>query len=667
MPTYHLLRQYVTAILLYYFLVFPTGMILWLKHSPDWLGKKGLETTTPGALDTLRPQDTVAAASDGSLKFEVILPGENANEGQRHRVNVSFSAISRLAFYTLLLSTVVAYALSMPFKRYFKKKKKGKDPGSLQGICRKYLLATPWMHTGILGIGFLIIHLSILYRVYGTSYSGPDEIEKRLYEQFFYISLVAATLILILVYSWQKHRVHLRYIEHMFSHEELRTRMFRRKPSRIRGRLWTSAAMTSLFPLSIVIFYLFLSLSSIAELGIHQITEEQAGLLFGKYLQMFGNIPKAEFARNFFYVNAIDSVLMLTGIFTGVLISFIYIFFYVRWNTEDIVSPVKELLERMDRTGQGAFGQYAMVRTNDEIGTLTAGYNQMTERMKAYFDDISALNKTYSQFVPRQFLDMLGRQHYGEIRLGDQLEGEMTVLFSDIRSFTTLSEGMSPKESFDYINAYLGWMEPEIRKYNGFIDKYIGDAIMAVFPEKPDDALNAAIAMRHALPDFNAWSMEHKGFGIQTGIGIHTGRLMMGIVGTEGRLNGTVISDAVNIASRLEELNKKFGSAVILSQHALDRLQNPSAFQVRSLGGRILRGKSEPVYVYELLDGEPEMLKHQKTLHRQEYESAIQAWMSGKVEIAMAGFESYLRLVPDDKAARALFGECRESGHIRTA
>jgi class 3 adenylate cyclase len=72
---------------------------------------------------------------------------------------------------------------------------------------------------------------------------------------------------------------------------------------------------------------------------------------------------------------------------------------------------------------------------------------------------------------------------------------------------------------------------------------------------------------------------------------------MMGIVGTEGRLNGTVISDAVNIASRLEELNKKFGSAVILSQPVLDRLQNPSAFQVRSLGGRILRGKSEPVYV----------------------------------------------------------------------
>lgn len=657
-PRYFSLRQFLTAFLLYYFLVFPTGMILWLKHSPEWLNRQGLVTGNnipESASDTaiLRPKDP---DSFGTTKVELIFPGsEQRNVG----INNSFSSISRVAFYSLLTATIIGVVLGYPYKRYFKLLRRRKEVSKkLSGICKKHLLRTPIVYMGTFGLAFLFIHIYILVRMYQFVPEGTAEVERELFRQFFFISLTAAILVIIFLYSWQKHRVHLRYIEHIYEKDALLSRPFKRSPGRIRGRLWMSAGMTTLFPLSIVIFYLFLSLTTITELGITAINEEQARLLFGKYLDLFGHFPKTEMARNFFYVNAIDSILMLAGIFTGVFVSLIYLVFYVRWNTEDIVAPVKELLASMERTGKGQFGQFAMVRTNDEIGTLAEGYNMMTQRMKEYVEDISELNRTYSQFVPRQFLDILGRKDYSDIRLGDQIEGEMSVLFSDIRSFTSISEGMTPKESFDFINAYLGWMEPVIREHNGFIDKYIGDAIMAVFPEKADDALHAAIAMRNALDHFNHWAAESKGIRINTGIGIHTGKLMMGIVGTEGRLNGTVISDAVNLASRLEGLNKSYGSAIIISQNTFARLQNQGAFKVRSLGTANLRGKAESVGILEVLDGEPVHLRSQKEAYLPGFLKAMEAMQSGNLKEAAEAFREYLNQVPDDQAAVYFLHQC---------
>src|SRR5690606_31220769 len=115
------------------------------------------------------------------------------------------------------------------------------------------------------------------------------------------------------------------------------------------------------------------------------------------------------------------------------------------------------------------------------------------------------------------------------------VQKEMSVMFSDIRGFTELSESMTPKENFDFINHYLGYMEPVISDNNGFIDKFIGDAIMALFHEKPDDALNAAIQLRATLQRFNEDRKDLGKPAIDSGIGIHTGNLMLGVVGGAGR------------------------------------------------------------------------------------------------------------------------------------
>jgi len=180
----------------------------------------------------------------------------------------------------------------------------------------------------------------------------------------------------------------------------------------------------------------------------------------------------------------------------------------------------------------------------------------------------------------------------------------MTVLFSDIRSFTTLSEKMSPQDNFSFINAYLKEMGPIIREHNGFVDKYIGDAIMALFT-RTDDALKASVVMLKMLDIFNK-TQPNKGLTpIRIGIGLNTGKLMLGIVGEKNRLQCTVISDAVNLASRLENITKTYKGSLIISQSTLDNLTNPSQYTTRFLDNIKVKGRTERVNIFEVFETDP--------------------------------------------------------------
>ena len=176
--------------------------------------------------------------------------------------------------------------------------------------------------------------------------------------------------------------------------------------------------------------------------------------------------------------------------------------------------------------------------SRDEIDDLAVGFNKMSEYILKYISDIVNLNNGYHRFVPEQFLLYLEKEDVTQIQLGDQVQKTMTVMFSDIRSFTTLSEKMTPKENFDFLNSYLKHMGPVIRGNKGFIDKYIGDAIMALFPYSADDALSAALQMFENLTDFNARRMANGEDPIAIGLGLHTGQLMLGVIGEEERMDG---------------------------------------------------------------------------------------------------------------------------------
>jgi predicted ATPase/class 3 adenylate cyclase len=240
--------------------------------------------------------------------------------------------------------------------------------------------------------------------------------------------------------------------------------------------------------------------------------------------------------------------------------------------------------------------------TNDRVEMLRMLTAQMAISIEnaKLFDYQARLISAYERFVPAEFLSFLGKKSIIHVKLGDQVEREMTVLFSDIRDFTALSESMSPQENFNFINAFLSIMEPVIRHHHGFIDKFIGDAIMALFPTNADDALRAAIEMYSELKKFNVTRATTNQKPVRIGVGLNSGRLMLGTVGGSMRMDGTVISDAVNVAARMETMTKTVGANILISEHTRQRLSDPDSFDIRYVDRLHVKGRNEPVQVYQV-------------------------------------------------------------------
>ncbi|MBI3396039.1 MAG: hypothetical protein HY042_09400, partial [Spirochaetia bacterium] len=194
------------------------------------------------------------------------------------------------------------------------------------------------------------------------------------------------------------------------------------------------------------------------------------------------------------------------------------------------------------------------------------------DRQKALEEQLhtkTRLLESFYRFVPVQFIRFLGLESVETVHLGAGVRRDVTVLFSDMRDFTALSESMSADENFRFINAYLKRVAPVIDRHGGFIDKFIGDAVMAIFPESPDDALRASLEMMKELSAYNEQRTEKGLTAIRIGIGIHSGPVVLGTVGTEGRMDTTIIGDTVNTASRIEGQTKVLGAPILLSEATL--------------------------------------------------------------------------------------------------
>ncbi|MDM8561389.1 response regulator [Candidatus Parabeggiatoa sp. HSG14] len=284
---------------------------------------------------------------------------------------------------------------------------------------------------------------------------------------------------------------------------------------------------------------------------------------------------------------------------------------------------------------------------------------ELFARIRAHIQ-LSRVNIAYSNFVPLEFLQLLEKESIIDVRLGDHVQKHMSILFADIRSFTTLSESMSPKENFDFINAYLGRVSPVIRKHNGFIDKYIGDAIMALFPEKVDDAVQASIEIHQQLIAFNKDRKKNLMQPISIGIGLHIGTLMLGTIGEKKRMEGTVISDAVNLASRLEGLTKMYGASLIMSEEILKELTNLEQYHYRSLGKVRVKGKQEPVHIFEIIDSESdEEVKIKKIQLKSLFNQAVGFYYQKQFQQAFIQFQHIMTELPQDKATAFYLERCK--------
>jgi two-component system sensor histidine kinase ChiS len=282
---------------------------------------------------------------------------------------------------------------------------------------------------------------------------------------------------------------------------------------------------------------------------------------------------------------------------------------------------------------------------------------EMLSRIKTHLN-LAKITLSYNRFVPHNFLKFLEKESIIDVELGDQVQQEMTILFSDIRSFTTLSEEMSPQETFNFINSYLSRVSPLIREHNGFIDKYIGDAIMALFPESADDAVQAALAMQKEVTLYNEYQQQQGYPPISIGIGLHTGNLILGTIGESERMETTVIADAVNLASRLEGLTKYYGAGILVSEHTLSRLSDLQTYSYRLIDRVRVKGKNEPVAIYELYQEDLELFHRLKSEIKTKFEQAIVTYNCQDFRGAIKMFEEILAMNPQDKAAMLYIKRC---------
>ena len=236
-------------------------------------------------------------------------------------------------------------------------------------------------------------------------------------------------------------------------------------------------------------------------------------------------------------------------------------------------------------------------RTGDELEDLASGFNTMVDGLK----ERDNMKTTFGKYMTATVMDHLLS---GKVQLGGETI-KVTILFTDIRSFTTISEKMDPQALVGLLNEYFTEMVGIVMQEDGVVDKYIGDAIMAVFGApvpKADDAIHAvraAVRMRHALAHLNQRLTERGLAPLRTGIGIHTGEVIAGNIGSERRMEYTVIGDAVNLASRLESSTKDLGVNVLISEDTYQLTKHMvEARQVKEI---TVKGRAQPVMTYEVL------------------------------------------------------------------
>jgi class 3 adenylate cyclase/DNA-binding NarL/FixJ family response regulator len=360
------------------------------------------------------------------------------------------------------------------------------------------------------------------------------------------------------------------------------------------------------------------------------------------------------------------------------------------WQADDLILTVKEAVHSYFQEKKLAEQNAQLQKMNGELESLTnqqanliVELNENKQNLEHLNSELSRLNEAFLRFVPRQFLQFLEKSSIVDVQLGDQVQQEMSVLFSDIRGFTSLSESMTPAENFKFINAYLSRMEPAIVENNGFIDKYIGDAIMALFGKRADDtdqksaddadqksaddavqtsaddAVQAGIAMLHALTEYNLSRIKPDRPPIKIGIGINTGSLMLGTVGGQSQMAGTVISDAVNLASRLEGLTKNYGVSLLISHETFFKLQDPSIYKIRLVDRLRVKGKSSMVSVFEVFDADPPELKAGKLANQAVFEQALVFYSLKSFTEAIERFEFCLQQTPDDRVAQIYWEHCQ--------
>ena len=314
-----------------------------------------------------------------------------------------------------------------------------------------------------------------------------------------------------------------------------------------------------------------------------------------------------------------------------------------------------ELLARVRNLLELSVSRHQMA---DRAAWLAAEVRKATGEIADREQETARLNKAYRRFVPHEFLRLLDKESVIDVAWSDQTQRELTIFVTDIRSFTTLSESLTPEQTFNFLNSYLRRVGPIIRDNHGFIDKYIGDGVMALFGSS-DGALRAAIGLHDEVRLYNRHRAGSGYPPIAIGIALHRGNLMLGTIGESERMDTTVIGDAVNVCFRLEGLTRESGALALISDPSIATLERPQDFHFRRLGSVAVKGRRDPVAISEICDCDPPEIRTLKVQTLSQFDAGVQAFADGELREAAWAFQNVLSVNPGDLPAQSFLARCQ--------
>jgi class 3 adenylate cyclase len=258
---------------------------------------------------------------------------------------------------------------------------------------------------------------------------------------------------------------------------------------------------------------------------------------------------------------------------------------------------------------------------------------------------------TIKKFVPKGFLRLLKCYRLADLSLGKSVQRDLTIMMADIRNFTQISEKMSPAQLFNFLNKYLAYVGPIIRRKGGYIDKFLGDRVIVCFPTMTI-GVESSIAMQSAIEQLNRENPD--GPQIRVGVGITCGSVMVGAIGENERMEGTIISDCVPVTARLESLTKPFGAKILTTAEAMKRLKNPKALKYRPLGYVKAKTRKGMIKVYEILDKNDKL----KVDSSKKFKEAIDLMIKHEYDTAARILREVKINDPSDKAALKIHESC---------
>jgi class 3 adenylate cyclase len=323
-----------------------------------------------------------------------------------------------------------------------------------------------------------------------------------------------------------------------------------------------------------------------------------------------------------------------------------------------LTRPLKRVQKASSRLGDGIVNSEILIGGSRQFKDIEFSLNKINQNYKRDANVLKQTNLEVEKFVPKQFLHFFGVNNILELDLGNSVQKEMTTLFCDIKNSLKISSSLSLEENFQFINAYLNLISPLIRRYNGFVDKYLGDGIMAVF-QKPEHALECTKSIFNAVTDINFKQKQMPSMKVE--VSVHTGEVVFGVVGEENRKSLTVLSDGVSLASKLSDVNKFFSTRAVFSKRTLNAL--PYGFQLNYRYVGTLKSDTpsgESFGVFENLDIYSRIKREKLINLKGTFEQGVRLYEDGDYQTAKLHFENVLKKFKDDHVAFVYLNVCDE-------